>query len=82
MEVCPEPSRRSTTPYDSCFSTKIYDKRDVINYDTVYFSFSDNDIPRFKTFVVYISKLIRLLQLMPLTFDITSKIRLWISYNA
>ena len=41
-------------------STKIYDKRDDLNFEIVYFPFLDGDVPRSSSYGVYISQLIRL----------------------
>ena len=40
-------------------STKIYDKRDDFNFETVNFPFLDGDVPRSTSYGVYISQLIR-----------------------
>ena len=40
-------------------STKIYDKRDVFNFEIVYFPFLDDDVPRSTSYRVYISQPIR-----------------------
>ena len=40
-------------------STKIYDKRDVLDFDIVNFPFLDGDVPRRTSYGVYISQLIR-----------------------
>ena len=40
-------------------SSKIYDKRDDIDFDIVNFPFLDGDVPRRPSYGVYISKLIR-----------------------
>ena len=40
-------------------STKIYDKRDDFNFDTVNFPSLDGDVPRRTSYGVYISQLIR-----------------------
>ena len=40
-------------------STKIYDKRNDFDFDTVNFSFLDGDVPRRTSYEVYISQLIR-----------------------
>ena len=40
-------------------STKIYDKRDDFDFDTVHFPFPDGDVPRRTSYGVYISQLIR-----------------------
>ena len=40
-------------------STKIYDKRDGLNFDIVNFPFLDGDVPRRTSYGVYISQLIR-----------------------
>ena len=39
-------------------SSKIYDKRDVFNFDIVNFPFLDGDVPRRPSYGVYISQLI------------------------
>ena len=41
------------------FSTKIYDKRDDFDFDTVNFPFLDGGVPRRTSYEVYISQLIR-----------------------
>ena len=40
-------------------SSKIYDKRDDFEFDIVNFLFLDRDVPRFTSYGVYISQLIR-----------------------
>ena len=40
-------------------SSKIYDKRDDLDFDIVNFPFLDNDIPRSTSYGVYSSQLIR-----------------------
>ena len=40
-------------------SSKIYDKRDVFDFDMVNFPFLDGDVPRRSSYGVYISYLIR-----------------------
>ena len=40
-------------------STKMYDKRDDFDFDTVNFPFLDGDVPRRTSYGVYISQLIR-----------------------
>ena len=40
-------------------SSKIYDKRDDFNFQIVNFRFLDGDCPRFPSYGVYISQLIR-----------------------
>ena len=40
-------------------STKIYDKHDDFNFEIVNFPFLDGDVPRFTSYGVYISQLIR-----------------------
>ena len=40
-------------------SSKIYDKQDYFNFEIVNFPFLDGDVPRFPSYGVYISKLIR-----------------------
>ena len=39
--------------------SKIYDKRDDFDFDIVNFPFLDGDVPRFNSYGVYISQLIR-----------------------
>ena len=43
----------------SIVSSKIYDKRDDFNFETVNFPFLDGDVPRSPSYGVYISQLIR-----------------------
>ena len=40
-------------------SSKIYDKRDDFNFETVHFHFLGGDVPRSSSYAVYISQLIR-----------------------
>ena len=40
-------------------SCKIYDKRDVFDFEIVTFPFLDGDVPRAASYGVYISQLIR-----------------------
>ena len=40
-------------------STKMYDKRDVFDFEIVNFPFLDGDVPRFTSYGVYISQRIR-----------------------
>ena len=40
-------------------SSKIYDKRDDFDFDIVFFSFLNGDVPRRPSYRVYISQLIR-----------------------
>ena len=44
---------------NSTVSTKIYDKRDDFDFDSVNFPFLDADVPRRAPYGVYISQLIR-----------------------
>ena len=44
---------------DGFLKTKIYDKRDDIDFDIVNFPFLDGDVPRSASYSVYISQLIR-----------------------
>ena len=46
--------------YNAFVSSKIYDKRDDFDFDTVIFPFSDGDVPRCPSYGVYISQLIRI----------------------
>ena len=46
--------------YNDIVSTKIYDKRDDFDFEIVNFPFVDGDVPRFTSYRVYISQLIRL----------------------
>ena len=45
--------------HNDIVSTKIYDKRDDINFDIVNFPFLDGDVPQRPSYGVYISQLIR-----------------------
>ena len=45
-------------------STKIYDKRDDLDFDTVNFPFLDGVVPRCTSYEVYISQLIFSLELL------------------
>ena len=47
-------------------SSKIYDKRDVFDFDIVNFPFLDGDVSRCASFEVYISQLIMGLERFPL----------------
>ena len=44
---------------DGFVKTKIYDKRDDVDFDIVNFPFLDGDVPRSTSYGVYISQLIR-----------------------
>ena len=44
---------------DGFVKTKIYDKRDDIDFDIVNYTFLDGDVPRSTSYGVYISQLIR-----------------------
>ena len=44
---------------DGFVKTKIYDKRDYFDFDTVNFPFLDGDVPRSASYGVYISQFIR-----------------------
>ena len=44
---------------DGFVKTKIYDKRDDLDFDIVNFPFLDSDVPRSTSYGVYISQLIR-----------------------
>ena len=44
---------------NGCVSPKIYDKRDVFDFDIVNFPFSDGDVPRSTSYGLYVSQLIR-----------------------
>ena len=47
-------------PICECFvKTKIYDKREDLDFDIVNFPFLDGDVPRSTSYGVYISQLIR-----------------------
>ena len=41
------------------WTTKIYDKRDDFDFEIVNFPFLDVDVPRFTSYGVYVSQLIR-----------------------
>ena len=43
---------------DSFVKTKIFDKRDDFDFDTVKIPFRDGDVPRLTSYGVYISQLI------------------------
>ena len=43
--------------HNDIFSTKIFDKRDVFNFDIVNFPFLDGDVPQRPSYGVYISQL-------------------------
>ena len=45
--------------HNNTISTKIYDKRDDFDFDIVNFPFLDGDVPRRRSYGVYISQLIR-----------------------
>ena len=45
--------------HNDTVSTEIYDKRDDFDFDTVNFPFLDGDVPRRRSYFVYISQLIR-----------------------
>ena len=45
--------------YNDIVSTKIYDKRDDFDFEIVNFPFLDGDVPRYTSYGVYISQLIR-----------------------
>ena len=47
-----------TIPNDTV-STKIYDKRDDLDFEIVKFPFLDGDVPRYTSYKVYIYQLIR-----------------------
>ena len=44
---------------DGFVKTKIFDKRDDLDFDIVNFPFLDGDVPRSTSYGVYISKLVR-----------------------
>ena len=45
--------------FNDIVPTKIYDKRDDFDFEIVNFPFLDGDVPRSKSYGVYISQLIR-----------------------
>ena len=45
--------------HNDIVSTKIYDKRNDFNFDTVNFPFLDGDVPQRHSYGVYVSQLIR-----------------------
>ena len=49
--------------------SKIYDKRDDLNFDIVNFPFLDGDIPRSTSYGVYISQIIRFARLSSYVTD-------------
>ena len=54
-------------------SSKIYDKRDDFDFDTVYFPFLDGDVPRRPAYGVYISQLIRFARVCSHVDDINTR---------
>ena len=52
-------------------SSKIYDKRDDFDYEIVNFPFLDGDVPHTKSYGVYISQLIRLLEHLAILLNST-----------
>ena len=50
-------------------SSKVYDKRDDFNFEIVNFPFPDGDLPRFPSYGVYISQLIRFARVMTSTTE-------------
>ena len=54
-------------------SSKIYDKWDDFNFETVNFPFLDGDVPRFPSFGVYISQLIRFARVCSNVADFNSR---------
>ena len=54
-------------------SSKIYDKRDDFDFDTVNFPFLDGDIPRSTSYGVYISQLIRFARLYSHVADFNAR---------
>ena len=53
--------------------TKIYDKRDDFDFDTVNFPFLDGDIPRPASYGVYISQLIRFARVFSHVGDLNTR---------
>ena len=54
-------------------SSKIYDKRDVFDFDIVKFPFLDGDVPRRPSYGVYISQLIRFARVCSHVDDINTR---------
>ena len=55
------------------FSSKIYDKRDDIDFDFVNFHFLDGDVPRLPSYGVYISQLIRFARFCSHVYDVNAR---------
>ena len=56
---------------DGFVKTKIFDKRDDVDFDIVNFPFLDGDVPRSISYGVYISQLIRFARVSSLVDDVT-----------
>ena len=54
-------------------SSKIYDKRDAFNFEIVSFPFLSRDVPRSRSYGVYISQLIRFPRVCSNLDDLTNK---------
>ena len=54
-------------------SSKFYDKRDDFNFEIVHFPFLDGDVPRFSSYGVYISQLIRFARVCSNNDDFNSR---------
>ena len=54
-------------------SSKIYDKRDDFNFKIVNFPFLDGDVPRFPSYGVYISQLIRFARVCSNVYDLNNR---------
>ena len=54
-------------------STKIYDKRDDFDFEILHFPFLDGDVPRFISYVVYISQLIRFARASSYVIDLNTR---------
>ena len=57
-------------------STKIYDKRDDFDFEIVNFPFLDGDVPRFSSYGVYVSQLIRFARASSYVADFNTRNRL------
>ena len=58
-QICLIPKPRFWTWTCAIISSKIYDKQDNFNFETVNFPFLDGDVPRAPSYGAYISQLIR-----------------------
>ena len=57
-------------------STKIYDKRDDFDFETIIFAILDGDVPRSTSYGVYISQLIRFARASSYITDLNTRNKL------